>query len=162
VLISLFPLKQLPKVRPIAAADYFLKTPLLAWFSTRIIGIIPIKRGKASKSFDPLQPCRDALNKGNIIILFPEGTRGEPERLSEFKKGVAYLAERYPHVPVVPVFTHGLGKALPKDDFVLVPFFCDIFIGNSLSFEADKNSFMDSLNHRFQSLADEGGFAAWE
>src|SRR5690348_2371949 len=63
VLISLFPLRQLPKIHPIAAADYFLRNPFLAWFATRIIGIIPLVRGKASKSYDPLQPCCDALDR---------------------------------------------------------------------------------------------------
>ena len=161
-LISLFPLRRLPKIHPIAAADYFLKNRFLAWFSTRIIGIIPIARGKANKSYDPLQPCCDALDKGNIIILFPEGTRGEPEQITQFKKGVAYLAERYPNIPIIPVFIHGLGKALPKGDFVLVPFFCDIFLGNPLSFDNDKNTFMDKLNNSFQALAGEGNFAVWK
>lgn len=162
ILISLFPLRQLSRIRPIAAADYFLRNPFLAWFATRIIGIIPIARGKASKSYDPLKPCCDALDNGDIIILFPEGTRGEPEQISQFKKGVAYLAERYPHIPITPVFMHGLGKALPKGDFVLVPFFCDIFIDSPLILEGDRNSFMEKLNSRFQSLAREGHFATWE
>ena len=162
VLISLFPLGLLPKIHPIAAADYFLKNRFLAWFATRIIGIIPISRGKASKSYDPLKSCCDALDRGETIILFPEGSRGEPEQILQFKKGIAHLAERYPHIPITPAFIHGLGKALPKGDFVLVPFFCDIFIGNQIYFDTDKNAFMEKLNSNFQSLANEGHFSAWE
>src|SRR5690606_25414675 len=41
-LISLMPLSLLPKVRPVAALDYFMKTKFLAWFATRIIGILGI------------------------------------------------------------------------------------------------------------------------
>ncbi len=162
VLISLFPLRQLHKIHPIAAADYFLKNRLLAWFSTQIIGIIPISRGKASKSYDPLQPCCNALNNGDIIILFPEGSRGEPEHISQFKKGIAHIAERYPNIPVTPVFIHGLGKALPKGDFVLVPFFCDIFIGNAFYLQSDKQEFMNSLSNQFEALSNEKKFAPWE
>jgi len=162
VLISLFPLRQLHKIHPIAATDYFLKNRLLAWFSTQIIGIIPISRGKASKSYDPLQPCCNALNNGDIIILFPEGSRGEPEHISQFKKGIAHIAERYPNIPVTPVFIHGLGKALPKGDFVLVPFFCDIFIGNAFYLQSDKQEFMNSLSNQFEALSNEKKFAPWE
>jgi 1-acyl-sn-glycerol-3-phosphate acyltransferase len=162
VLMSLFPLEKLPRIRPVAAADYFLKTPALAWFSLRILGILPLERGKASKSYDPLQLACEALDRGDIVILFPEGTRGEPEQLSDFKRGIAHLAERRSDAPVTPVFLHGLGKALPKDDCLLVPFFCDVFVGESLSFHGDRNAFMDEFNARFRSLAEEGDFAPWE
>jgi len=162
VLMSLFSLRRLPSIRPIAAADYFMKTPRRAWFATQIIGIIPMERGKASRDFDPLKPCCDALDRGDIIILFPEGSRGEPEKLSQFKKGIAYLAERYPAVPVTPVFLHGLGKALPKDDFIFVPFFCDVFVGEALGYQDNKNAYMETLNARFKALADEGHFSAWD
>lgn len=162
VLMSLFSLHSLPSIRPIAAADYFLKTRGMAWLATRLIGIIPMERGKASRNFDPLQPCCDALDRGDIIILFPEGSRGEPEKLSQFKKGIAYLAERYPAVPVTPVFLHGLGKALPKDDFVFVPFFCDVFVGEALGYQDNKNAYMETLNARFKALAGEGHFSAWD
>lgn len=162
MLISLFHLKRLPHIRPIAAADYFMNTKPLAWFATRIIGIIPLERGAASRSYDPLQPCCDALDRGDVIILFPEGSRGEPEKLSQFKKGIAHLAERYPDVPITPVFIHGLGKALPKDDFVLVPFFCDIFVGEPLRYKTGKLEFMETLAASFRALADEGHFKPWD
>lgn len=161
VLISLFPLKLLPNIHPIAAADYFLRNKYMAWFATKIIGIIPMERGKASKSYDPLQVCGEALERGNIIILFPEGSRGEPEQMSQFKKGVAFLNERYPAVPVTPVFIHGLGKALPKDDFVLIPFFCDVFVGAQLPSQPGRNEFMAVLRERFEALSHEGHFADW-
>ncbi len=162
MLISLFRLKRLPNIRPIAAADYFMKNKAMAWFATRIIGIIPLERGAASRSYDPLQPCCDALDRGDVIILFPEGSRGEPEKLSQFKKGIAHLVERYPHVPVTPVFIHGLGKALPKDDFVLVPFFCDIFVGEPLLYKTGKLEFMETLNTSFRALGEEGHFKPWD
>lgn len=162
VLISLFRLRILPSVHPVADADYFLSNCVFGWFATKIIGIIPIMRGKANKSYDPLKLCCDALDRGNIIILFPEGSRGEPEQPSQFKKGIAHLAERYPDVAVIPVFIHGLGKALPKGDPLFVPFFCDLFIGQPFNFYIDKHHFMQTLNHQFESLANEGNFTLWE
>ena len=44
VLMSLFPLAKVHRVRPVAAADYFLANRFLAWFSQNVIGIIPLDR----------------------------------------------------------------------------------------------------------------------
>lgn len=52
VLISLFSLKELPKIHPVAAADYFLSNAWLAWFAKKIIGIIPISRDGLKKGLD--------------------------------------------------------------------------------------------------------------
>ena len=161
VLISLFPLALLPKLRPVAAADYFTRNPLLAWFSLNVIGILPIERA-AHGGRDPLQPCEVALERGEILVLFPEGSRGEPEVLGRFKRGIAVLAARRPDVPVVPVFLHGLGKALPKDDPILVPFFCDVFVGEALQSNLEQDAFMQTLEKRMADLAAELPAAAWQ
>lgn len=154
VLISLFPLRLLPKLRPVAAADYFTRNPLLAWFSLKVIGILPIRR-EAKGGADPLKPCEAALDRGDILVLFPEGSRGEPEVMGRFKRGIAVLATRRPEVPVTPVFLHGLGKALPKDDPLLVPFFCDVFVGEALGGGEDQTAFMAELEARMARLSAE-------
>ena len=162
VLISLFPLSLLPNVRPVAAADYFLKNKYMAWFSQKIIGIIPVTRGGGTKFKDPLEPCYEALERGEILILFPEGTRGEPEKISDFKKGVSWIVEKYPDAPVTPIFIHGLGKAMGKSDFLPVPFFCDIFVGSPLAYKTSKEDFMALLKEKFEHLASEEQRPAWE
>ena len=154
VLLSLFPLRLLPKLRPVAAADYFTVNPLLAWFSLNVIGILPIKR-EAKGGADPLKPCEMALERGEILVLFPEGSRGEPEVMGRFKRGIAVLAARRPDVPVTPIFLHGLGKALPKDDPILVPFFCDVFVGEALRGSPEQTEFMTELTTRMHALASE-------
>ena len=165
-MLTIFPISVIPKVRPVAAADYFLKSGLMAWFSLNFVGIIPIARkrphaeGEAGgPEQDPLQGCYDALERGEILIIFPEGTRGEPERMQELKSGVAVLASKYPEVPVVPIFMHGLGKAMPKGSFVPVPFFVDIFIGPPMTWAADsqggdKKAFMADLASRMKLLSE--------
>ena len=95
-------------------------------------------------------------------MLFPEGTRGEPEQLARFKSGVAHLARRFPQAPVVPVFLHGLGKSLPRGSFLPVPFFCDVFVGEPLHGRQDTHAFMDELAARMTALAEEGSFPPWE
>ncbi len=158
-MLTLFPLRAIPSVRPVAAADYFMKTGLLGWFSLNFVGIIPIVRKRENPGDDPLQACYDALDRGDILIIFPEGTRGEPERMQQLKSGVAVLAAKYPLVPVVPIFMHGLGKSLPKGAFVPVPFFVDVYVGPPMYWQVDsaggdKKVFMIELESRMRLLSE--------
>jgi 1-acyl-sn-glycerol-3-phosphate acyltransferase len=162
VLMSLLPLRLLPRIRPVAAMDYFLRNRFMRWLALEIIGIIPLKRGRPKKGEDPLADINAAIDRGEILILFPEGTRGEPERLATFRKGVARLAQRHPDVPIIPVFLHGLGKALPKGEFLLVPFFCDVFVGEPVPWPGNRNDFMQALQDAFAALAAQGDFPPWE
>ncbi|MCU7890384.1 MAG: 1-acyl-sn-glycerol-3-phosphate acyltransferase [Candidatus Thiodiazotropha sp. (ex Ustalcina ferruginea)] len=165
VLISLFPLCLLPKLRPVAAMDYFLRNRWLAWFALNIIGIIPLRRGVKASHDDPLAEVVVALDNDDILILFPEGSRGETERVGRFKTGIAHIAQRRPEVPMVPmvpVYLHGLGMALPKGDFVLVPFFCDVFVGEALHWQGDRKAFMNGVTECMTALSGEGRFPAWE
>jgi 1-acyl-sn-glycerol-3-phosphate acyltransferase len=162
VLMTLFPTLLLDRLRPVAATDYFLSRRSLAWFALRIIGIIPLARDVRAGGRDPLAGCDAALAAGDILILFPEGSRGAPERLGAFKSGIAHLARRHPEVPVCPVFLHGLGKVLPKGELLPVPFFVDIFVGEPMRWTGDKAAFMADLDRRVHDLAAEGKFAAWE
>ncbi len=161
-LLSMWPLDKLNKVRPVAAADYFLSNPVLAWFSLNIIRIIPIDRKRTDKTSDPLAQMGQALEEGETLILFPEGSRGEPEQLSRFKTGIARLIERHPTVPIIPVFTHGLGKALPRGDFLLVPFFADIVVGEPIYWRGSVEATMDAYQEAMSELAAELESPAWE
>jgi len=144
-LMSLFPLSVINKVHPVAAADYFMCNRFIKWFALNIAGIIPIDRRIREKRTDVFAPIIDALDRGSIVIIFPEGTRGEPETMGKMKNGVAHLLYERPDVPVIPVFFHGLGKCLPKGEVVLVPFFVDAFIGEPLRWEGSRPLFMDKL-----------------
>jgi 1-acyl-sn-glycerol-3-phosphate acyltransferase len=152
VLLSLFPLEEVPKVRPVAAADYFMRPGLMQWFSLNVVGIIPVARGGAADGVDPLEECYRALERGEILLIFPEGSRGEPEKMAELKSGISYIAKRFPTVPVIPVFMRGLGKSMGKGTFIPIPFFVDVFVGRAISWTGEKNSFMDRLREAFAHL----------
>lgn len=151
-LYSLFPLLTVPRVQPAAAADYFLRNRFFAWFSLKVVGIIPVIRGGVKQGIDPLEECYRALEKGQIIIVFPEGTRGEPERISTLKAGIWYLAARFPDAPVLPVLMHGMGKSMPKGAFVPLPIFVDVFLGRPMRWVEDKEAFLAQLEARFIQL----------
>jgi len=160
-LMAMYPLKMLPRLRPVAAADYFLGNRALAWFAINIIGIIPIDRDARSKGVDPLTPCEEALDNGDILIIYPEGTRGEAEKMSEFKKGIAHLAMRCEDATFHPVFMHGMGKVLPRGDWLPVPFFCDVFVGKKMPEFKSIDTYMATFTKRIEVLAREGDFPPW-
>ncbi|WP_201258543.1 lysophospholipid acyltransferase family protein [Bordetella sp. H567] len=159
-LLSLFPLARVPDVQPAAAADYFMKGGALTWIARNLVGIVPVVRGGMAtgngEPRDPLEGCYEALERGAILVIFPEGTRGEPERMQVLKAGIARLARRFPDVPVVPLYMHGLGKAMPKGSFIPLPVFVDIFVGRALSWRGDaadnKARFMQTLSDCFAKL----------
>ncbi len=162
VLMTVFGLRRLKYVRPVAAADYFLKTKLRAWFSESVIGIIPLQRHAGTGRNDPLEPVCASLNDGQIVILFPEGTRGEPEKLDDFRTGIAHLAKRNPEVPFFPVFMHGLGKALPRGEGLLVPFFVDVFCGDAIMWNGSKDDFMFRIKEQMTSMSQECRRPDWD
>lgn len=161
-LMSLWPLSRVHQVRPVAAADYFLTEAKLAWFSLNIMHIIPIDRQRKEKESDPLAGPSEALARNEIIVLFPEGSRGEPEQLSRFKSGVARLVERNPEAPIIPIFMHGLGKALPRGDFLLVPFFVDVVIGEPIYWRGSINDTMQAYETAMRELAKQVEMPLWE
>jgi len=135
---------------------------LFGWFAKHIIGILPIDRSGNTPRERLLDGAIAALDDGKILILFPEGTRGEPERLATYKKGVAHLVSARPDVPVTPVFMHGLGKALPRGTYLFVPFTCDVFVGEPWTYSGDVETFMARLENRMTGLAENGQFPPWE
>lgn len=151
-LMSLFPQHVLAHVRPVAAADYFFRRKWLKWAALNVVGIIPIDRTSAASAKEVLAPIHQALDRGDILIFFPEGTRGEPESFGKMKNGIATIIADHPHVPVVPLFFYGLGKALPKGEIVLVPFFIDAFVGQSILWPGNRQEFMENLKNAMAEL----------
>ena len=152
VLMSLLPLRVLHRLRPVAAADYFLANRWLAWFTLNVIGIIPLDRTGTVSREHIFDDCKAALDENQILILFPEGTRGEPEQMGELKKGLYYLVAERPDVNVTPVVLHGLGRALPRGEALLVPFNCDVIVGEPLSPSENAEQFVQQLADTYEEL----------
>lgn len=151
LLLSIFPARAVAKVRPVAAADYFLTNPVLSWFARRLVGITPVSRSVA-RGEDVLGPAKAALEAGEILVLFPEGTRGAPDELAPLKAGVARLAETFPDVPVIPVWIQGAGRVLPKGAHIPVPMNCCVLVGEAFAWTGDRPGFMAELKARLEAL----------
>ena len=129
-LLAAVPNGSLPRVHPAAAADYFLKSKLLAWISIHIIGIVPVDRTGATG--DPLEDCNAALRRGEIVIIFPEGSRGEPGVPQQFRRGIAHLLNANPRIPLIPVHIEGAEHVLPKGAKVPIPLGINVTVGEPL------------------------------
>ena len=80
-------------------------THLLMW-----LGQIPIARGRVDR--DALRRATAVLQRGEVLGLFPEGSRGAGE-MAQVQHGIAYLALRCPGVPIVPIAVIGTDHAMP-------------------------------------------------
>ena len=137
-IMSVTPMAMVHKVHPIAAEDFFgdksTKEFLMKHFVNAIL--IPRKRPEKPRDPDALQIMSDLLIKGDSIILYPEGTRGEPGVMQDFKKGIALMVQRHPDVPVVPIFLDGLYKSMPKGVSVFLPSNSKLFVGEPIKFKS--------------------------
>ncbi|MCE0824701.1 1-acyl-sn-glycerol-3-phosphate acyltransferase [Buttiauxella sp. A2-C2_NF] len=149
-LLSLFPLCEQAKVHPVAAADYFLRDKRMAWFALNILNIIPISREGGAAN--PLAQCEQALRDGKTLILFPEGTRGEPGKLAPLKSGLWHLSQSMPEVPIIPVWLRGTEQVMAKGNRIPLPLFIDVTIGETLRFHPEKKVFMDDLKQQLLML----------
>ncbi|MBU0587453.1 MAG: 1-acyl-sn-glycerol-3-phosphate acyltransferase [Gammaproteobacteria bacterium] len=129
--------------RPIAAKDYWTKTPFRQWLTTAVFNAIYVDRDRSSGQ-DPLEPLVDALQHGDSIILFPEGTRGSAEEPQPFKAGLFNLAQKFPDVVLVPAWINNVQRVMPKGEVVPVPILCSVTFGAPMQLEPgeDRQAFL--------------------
>ena len=123
--------------RPIAAKDYWTKTPFKQWITTAVFNAIYVDRAKTGEQ-DPLEPLIDALESGDSVILFPEGTRGNQEEPQKFKSGLYNLAQKFPNVVLVPAWINNVQRVMPKGEIVPVPILCSVTFGAPIALGADE------------------------
>ncbi|OGB16837.1 MAG: acyl-phosphate glycerol 3-phosphate acyltransferase [Burkholderiales bacterium RIFCSPLOWO2_12_67_14] len=123
--------------RPIAARDYWTASPFKRWITTEVFNAVYVERERKGDE-DPLQPLINALDSGDSLILFPEGTRGHDEDPQPFKSGLYNLAQRFPGVVLVPAWIHNVQRVMPKGEVVPVPVLCSVTFGAPLALEADE------------------------
>lgn len=153
-LLDLFPLVRLRRIRPVAAADYFERNAAVSWLSHTFFNILPIARKGFTKEHNPVQLMGAALEAGQCLVLFPEGTRSMTGEVGEFHVGVAAVLENVPELQVHPVYLRNLGRSLPKGEFLPVPFFCEVRLGPPLRPAGDRREVADALRAAVLALRD--------
>jgi len=129
VLLSVLPRHIRKMVRPAAAEDYWMATPLRRWFALRILNIIPIARSQLTKANNPIQRLVVALDEGSSIIIFPQGGRQDDGEVGEFKCGLYHLCRRRPEIELVPTYIDNANRVLPKGSHIPIPVVCSVTFG---------------------------------
>jgi 1-acyl-sn-glycerol-3-phosphate acyltransferase len=103
----------------------------------KIGGVIPIHRYDENSKRRAIEECIERLKKGEILIIYPEGTRSKDGKIQEGKTGVAkiYLETG---IPILPVAIKGnfeimpVGRPFPKFKKIV-----KINIGKPLEFKEE-------------------------
>src|SRR3989338_3475235 len=101
----------------IAKKEHFEGISQKSWHRiwTRYVGYIPIDRRKDGKK--ALKKAVSYLKNGEVIVVYPEGTRTLTGKIQKGKTGVARLA-LWAKVPVVPLGIRGTFEILPKGKMI--------------------------------------------
>lgn len=136
ILMTMFPLRRLPYVHPVAAADYFGASWWKKAMAMLFMNGVPIER-RPTRGVDPLMPVVERLKRGESLIFFPEGSRGEAGVVAQFRRGIGMIVREVPGLLVVPVFLSGPERIWPRGEVVPVPLNIDAHIGQPRAYSVD-------------------------
>ena len=133
------PLKRIHRTFPAAAADYFFSSLPRSVVSAILINALPFDR--KIKGAESLTVCGELLkNEGNVLIIFPEGTRTTDGNMGRFRSGIGRLVVGT-DLPVVPCYLDGGLKAWPKGKGFPRPWKLHLRLGAAETFgHLDKSS----------------------
>ncbi|MBP1859027.1 lysophospholipid acyltransferase family protein [Rhizobium herbae] len=142
--------------RPVAGAEYWLKSKLSAFIGRDVFNAVLIERERENRTQDPIELMTTAIDDGSSLILFPEGTRNQTDaRLLPFKSGIFHLVAARPDVELVPVWINNLNRVMPKGEIVPIPLICTVTFGNPLRITPNegKDAFLERIQAALLALS---------
>jgi 1-acyl-sn-glycerol-3-phosphate acyltransferase len=94
------------------------------------LGGFPVHRGAADR--EALRRAQEVLERGQMLVLFPEGTRHEGPRVEHLHEGAVFLAART-GAPIVPVGIGGSDVSMPKGKLVPRPLRIHVVVGEPVA-----------------------------
>ena len=134
------------KTRPVAAADYWLKSKLREFVGRDVFNAVLIDRRPEHRTENPVEQMVAALDEGYSLIIFPEGTRNETEEdLLPFKTGIFHMSSQRNNIDLVPVWIDNLNEVMPKGAIIPVPLLCTVCFGHPIRLNdgESKESFLE-------------------
>jgi 1-acyl-sn-glycerol-3-phosphate acyltransferase len=107
------------------------KYPRLGWFFSAL-GAFPVDRGTADR--EALSRCITVLDRGEPLVLFPEGERKDGGRIHPLFDGAAFVAARA-GVPIVPIGIGGSARVMPRGARMFRPGKVHVVIGEPITVE---------------------------
>jgi 1-acyl-sn-glycerol-3-phosphate acyltransferase len=93
------------------------------------VGAFPVHRESADR--EALQRAEEVLNRGQCLVLFPEGTRREGPVIENLMEGAAFLSART-GAPIVPIGIGGSDLSMPKGQAIPKPYTIHVVIGPAI------------------------------
>jgi 1-acyl-sn-glycerol-3-phosphate acyltransferase len=93
------------------------------------VGAFPVHRESADR--EALQRAEEVLRRGELLVLFPEGTRREGRAVEDLMEGATFLSART-GAPIVPIGIGGSDLAMPKGSTVPKPYTIQVVIGPAI------------------------------
>ncbi|HXR34052.1 MAG TPA: lysophospholipid acyltransferase family protein [Verrucomicrobiae bacterium] len=164
VLWSALPSDLRVHTRPVAAQDYWESSALRRYVVMNVFKAVLVQRGvmAQTKSSEEaryagnavIEQMAEALGDRYSLIFFPEGTRGNGEKVGAFRAGLYYLALRRPDVELVPAFLENMNRILPKGEVLPVPMLSLLTFGKPLQVEPgeEKETFLERAREAVSSL----------
>lgn len=121
------------QTRPVAAADYWLSSPLRAFAGRDVFRAVLIDRRPEFRTEDPVAQMVAALDGGASLILFPEGNRNMgPDPLLPFRTGLFHVASARPDIDLVPTWIANLTAVMPKGEVIPLPLIATVTFGTPI------------------------------
>ena len=150
-------------VRPVAAADYWLKTPIRAFIGPEVFNCVLIDR-RPEVNDKPMDKIIEALDEGASLIIFPEGGRNMTEDpLLPFKAGLFNMGLARPEVDLVPTWVANLNSIMPKGEVIPLPLICTVTFGAPVHVEdgESKDAFLVRAANALADLRPNAEQSAW-
>jgi 1-acyl-sn-glycerol-3-phosphate acyltransferase len=164
VLWSALPSDLRAYTRPVAAQDYWENSALRRYMVINVFNAVLVQRGVMvqTKNLEEvryagqavIEQMAEALGEQHSLILFPEGTRGNGEKVGPFRAGLYHLALRRPDVELVPAYLENMNRILPKGEVLPVPMLSLLTFGKPIQVEPgeEKEAFLERAREAVSSL----------